>query len=245
MSVPGPASCLPVWRRSRRRDGGCSASTSPRGHATWSTGSSGRRTSPPVSVELLDVVPVDVVAQTEAGPRLVEVAPDGEERPGDEPDHDDQTWLDRWWPLHEPGDRAEVGTPRDEMWAALVTRLRRGVALAVDYAVDPHRDVAGTLTGYRDGRQVMPVPDGTCDITAHVLMESCAVAAPGGPPTLMAQRDALLGLGLSGERPSYGGDPSSYLGALSAASEAGELLDAHGLGGFTWLVHAKGVPQPV
>jgi len=31
---------------------------------------------------------------------------------------------------------------------------------------------------------------------------------------------------------------------LRAASEEGELIDPYGLGGFGWLVHAKGIPVP-
>jgi SAM-dependent MidA family methyltransferase len=194
-----------------------------------------------VAVEWLDVVPVDVAELTDDGVRLVEVADDGEERVGDAPTTADVEWLEQWWPLEAVGDRAEVGRPRDEAWASLVGRLDRGVAVAVDYAADPGRDVAGTLTAYRDGRQVVPVPNGACDITAHVLMESCAAAVSDAGAALVSQRDALRALGVSGERPAYGGDPQTYVAALSQASEAADLLDPHGLGGFTWLLQTRGV----
>jgi len=197
-----------------------------------------------LAVELLDVVAVDVVEQTDDGPRLVEVDEDGAERLGDPPSPTDIEWLARWWPLADEGDRAEIGRPRDELWAAVVGTVSRGVAVAVDYAADPRRDVAGTLTGYREGRQVVPAPDGSCDITAHVLLSSCAAAA-GGEATLLSQREALLSLGLSGARPSYDGDPAGYVVALSDASEAAELLDPSGLGGFSWLVQPRGIPTPV
>jgi SAM-dependent MidA family methyltransferase len=199
-----------------------------------------------VACEWLDVVPVDVAELTGSGLRLVEVADDGEERPGAPLAPADLAWLQRWWPLADVGDRAEVGRPRDEAWSGLVARtLARGLAVAIDYAADPGRDVAGTMTGYRDGRQVVPAPDGSCDITAHVLMESCAAAVEGAETLLTTQRDALRALGVTGERPSYDGDPQAYVAALSRTGAAGELLDPHGLGGFAWLVQAKDCALPL
>ena len=197
-----------------------------------------------VAVEWLDVVPLDVVELTEDGLRLVEVDAEGSERAVAPVDPEDLEWLHQWWPPGEVGDRAEVGRTRDAAWADAVTRLSGGLAVAVDYGVHPGRDVAGTMTGYRDGRQVLPVPDGTCDITAHVLMESCAAAVPDVETRLMSQRDALRALGMRAPRPAYDGDPRGYLAALQSAGEAAELLDPHGLGGFAWLVQARGVPMP-
>src|SRR4051812_7671769 len=176
-----------------------------------------------VACEWLDVVPVDVVELTGDGLRLVEVADDGSERPGPPASPEDTAWLEAWWTLSEVADRAEVGRPRDDAWARLIHRsLERGVAVAIDYAADPARDVAGTMTGYREGRQVLPVPDGSCDITAHVLMESCAasVADVEVDTLLTTQRDALRTLGVSGDRPSYGGDPQAHVAALSRAGAA-------------------------
>jgi SAM-dependent MidA family methyltransferase len=199
-----------------------------------------------VACEWLDVVPVDVVELTDDGVRLVEVADDGTERLGEAPSAADCAWLQTWWPLAEIGDRAEVGSTRDAAWASLLSEsLLRGAAVAVDYAADPTRDVAGTMTGYRDGRQVAPVPDGSCDITAHVLIESCAAAVDDVTTETMMQRDALRQLGISGERPAYDGDPPAYVAALSQAGAAAELLDPYGLGGFTWLVHARNCPPPL
>jgi len=198
-----------------------------------------------LALELLDNVPVDVVELTDDGPRYIEVSALGRERIGAVVDGDDAKWLQRWWPLVEVGDRAEVGVSRDAAWAEAVSHLSRGLAVAVDYAADPRRDVAGTLTGYRDGRQVAPVPDGSCDITAHVLMESCAEAVPDVESRLLTQREALRALGVEGRRPAYDGNPRDYLTALQATGEAAELLDPNGLGGFTWLVQARGVPLPL
>jgi SAM-dependent MidA family methyltransferase len=198
-----------------------------------------------LAVECLDVVPVDVVELGPDGARLVEVADDGDERLGTSPSTQDMEWLLRWWPLREVGDRAEVGRPRDEAWAAAFGSLARGVALAVDYAAVPGRDVAGTLTGYREGRQLLPVPDGSCDLTAHVLVESCAAAVDATHTAQLTQREALQQLGLTGERPAYDGDPQSYLTGLSAAGEVAELTDRGGLGAFTWLLQSKGVALPL
>jgi len=195
-----------------------------------------------IAVEWLDVVPLDVVELTDDGPRLVEVDDTGDERLGAPPDAADLAWLSRWWPLAEAGDRAEIGRPRDDAWADAVSCVARGVAVAVDYAADPRRDLAGTLTGYRDGRQVAPVPDGSCDITAHVLMESCA-AAVGAECELVRQRDALTALGVVGRRPAYAGDPVGYLRELGAVGEAAELRDPGGLGGFTWLLQRTSMPS--
>jgi hypothetical protein len=36
----------------------------------------------------------------------------------------------------------------------------------------------GTLAAYRRGRLVSPVPDGSCNITAHVAVDACAAAVP-------------------------------------------------------------------
>ncbi|MGW8698893.1 SAM-dependent methyltransferase [Streptomyces eurythermus] len=133
--------------------------------------------------EWLDNVPVDVVEVDAAGvPRLVLVARDGSERLGEPVTGAAADWLARWWPLPaEEGLRAEIGLPRDEAWASAVARLARGLAVAVDYAhtVDT-RPPFGTLTGFREGRETAPVPDGSCDITAHVALDACA-AAPGTP----------------------------------------------------------------
>ncbi|MEV6318556.1 SAM-dependent methyltransferase [Streptomyces sp. NPDC051776] len=133
--------------------------------------------------EWLDNVPVDVVENGPDGePRTVLVDADGSERPGGAVTGPDADWLERWWPLRhgEPGLRAEIGRPRDEAWAHAVRSLARGLAVAVDYAhTRETRPRFGTLTGFREGREVRPIPDGSCDITAHVALDACASAARG------------------------------------------------------------------
>lgn len=196
--------------------------------------------------EWLDNIPLDVVERTADGHRLVLVDPaTGAERIGDSPEPADLAWLARWWPTAEIGDRAEIGRPRDEAWAATVRRVRQGAALAIDYChrLDD-RPVGGTLAGYRGGRAVSPIPDGSCDLCAHVALDACAAAASADTTVLTTQRDALRALGLTGRRPplaAAGSDPLGYVRALRQAGEEGELLDPAGLGGFGWLLHSVGV----
>jgi SAM-dependent MidA family methyltransferase len=176
--------------------------------------------------EWLDSVPLDVLDDG----RLVLVSPSGEEQPG-APMRSD--WASRWWP--DRTDRVELGASRDLAWAAAVARVDRGLALAVDYG-HTSADRRPTLTGYLDGRQVRPVPDGTCDLTAHVALDSVA-AATGG--TVVSQRDALQALGVDATLPPR--DSPSYAVDLARASQARELLDPGGLGGFGWVLNPVGV----
>ncbi|HEX5497326.1 MAG TPA: SAM-dependent methyltransferase [Mycobacteriales bacterium] len=197
-----------------------------------------------VANEWLDNVPLDVVVAAGGRLRLVLVDEHGAERFGPAPDPADRAWLDQWWP---GAPRAEVGRSRDAAWAGTLERLATGVAVAVDYAhLLAGRPAGGTLAGYRNGRQVRPVPDGSCDLTAHLAADSCAAAgrAAGATDTLLlTQRDALHRLGVRGTPPpvgTAGTDPTGYLRGLERASQAAELTDPSGLGGFTWLVQTIG-----
>ncbi|MFE5942101.1 SAM-dependent methyltransferase [Streptomyces sp. NPDC056480] len=208
--------------------------------------------------EWLDNVPVDVAeADAEGTARYVEVRADGAERLGEPVSGADAEWLARWWPLREPGARAEIGRPRDEAWASAVASLSAGRAVAVDYAhVRDARPPFGSLTGFRAGREVPPVPDGSCDLTAHVALDACAAAVGDGGTgrrggdggdsggdgpcgaELVTQREALGRLGVSGGRPPLSlasTDPVAYVRALSSAGEAAELTAHGGLGDFLWL----------
>ncbi|HEY8372343.1 MAG TPA: SAM-dependent methyltransferase [Pseudonocardiaceae bacterium] len=205
-----------------------------------------------VGHEWLDSVPCPVVQVRRGRVWRLAVAADGTERPGAPAGPDELAWLDRWWPLRhgeglDEGARAEVGAPRDAAWANAVRRVRAGAALAVDY---DHllserargRFRTGTLAAYRAGRSVVPVPDGSCDLTAHVALDACAAAAtsaaPGGT-VLVRQRDALTALGLTGAAPPAGlagTDPVGWLAATARAGRVAELCDPAGLGGFGWLL---------
>ncbi|GAB2828537.1 SAM-dependent methyltransferase [Streptomyces daliensis] len=199
--------------------------------------------------EWLDNIPVDVAENDENGvPRQVLVRADGTERLATGPlPRADAEWLARWWPLAggEPGLRAEIGRPRDEAWASAVRVLRRGLAVAVDYAHERSaRPPFGTLTGYAEGREVAPVPDGTCDLTSHVALDACAFAADGA--VLVSQGEMLRKLGVEGRRPPLSlasTDPAAYVRALSTATQAADLTSPSSLGAFTWLLHPRGAPS--
>ncbi|MEJ1201690.1 MULTISPECIES: SAM-dependent methyltransferase [unclassified Streptomyces] len=211
--------------------------------------------------EWLDNVPVEVAEVDSAGvPRRVLVRGDGAERLGEPVDGAEAEWLARWWPPAgaegpREGLRAEIGLPRDAAWASAVAALDGGLgglAVAADYAhTRDARPPFGTLTGFREGRETPPVPDGSCDITAHVALDACAAAhaarcAPERTPPaalLRPQRDALRALGVTGARPPLAlasTDPAAYVRALASASEAAELLARGGLGDFVWLLQPVG-----
>ena len=198
-----------------------------------------------VATEWLDNVPLDVADLDDAG-RLRKILVDpatGRESLGALVDAADLFWLRRWWPA--PG-RVEIGWPRDAAWADAVHQVRRGCALAVEYGhLRGERPAHGTLTGFRYGRQVPPVPDGSCDVTAHVAIDAVAAAA-GTPYRLVRQREALRALGVDGARPPLDlarSDPAGYVRALAAAGAAAELTEPAGLGGHWWLLHTIGIGE--
>ncbi|WP_221330574.1 SAM-dependent methyltransferase [Actinoplanes sp. L3-i22] len=210
-----------------------------------------------IATEWLDNVPLDIL---ETGPdgRLRKVLVDrhtGVETLGGLADPAEIFWTSRWWPTAGRAEagasrdgawtgRVEVGAARDAAWAGAVERVRRGAALGIDYGhLRAERPPMGTLTGFRAGRQVAPVPDGSCDVTAHVAMDSAALAT-GVPYRIVRQRAALRGLGVSGARPPLalaGNDPAAYLRALSSAGESAELTSGTGLGAHWWLWHPIGI----
>ena len=178
-----------------------------------------------VAWELLDVVPCPVLEVDDDGvPRGVLVEPaTGREHLGPPVAEADLAWCASWWPLGglEPGDRVEVGRPRDTTWASLVAGAAiagGGLLLAVDYAhTAAQRPPLGSLSGFRAGRAVPPRPDGSGDVTAHVALDAVAAAgeAAGATTTLLTRQDAALR-------------------ALGVTHR--ELLDPGSLGGFGWLV---------
>lgn len=193
-----------------------------------------------VAHEWLDVVPCPVAEVDDRGVLrhlLVDPAT-GAESPGEPVEGDDLGWATTHWPTGAPGERVEVGRPRDLAWADLVSRVTRGVVVAVDYGHrGGDRPTAGTLTAYRRGQQVAPVPDGSCDLTAHVAMDSL------DHDELVDQRTALRGLGVDGRTPPIelaDSDPHAYLKALASGSAAAALVAPGGFGDFLWAVKRVG-----
>ena len=205
--------------------------------------------------EWLDNVPLDIAELDETGvARYTMVNPTtGEETSGKELEPADAEWLARWWPMAETGERAELGRPRDTAWAKAVAAVRTGLALAIDYGHQrSERPSFGSLTGYANGRQVMPIPDGSCDITADVAFDSVRAAGEKAageispPGMLVRQRNALMALGVSGTRPPRelaSADPQAYLRQLTEAGAAAELTDRAGLGAFWWLAQPVGLTE--
>lgn len=191
-----------------------------------------------VAHEWLDVVPC-TVAEVVAPGRLAQVLVDpgtGEESTGDAPDDDDLAWCARHWPTDRlpVGARVEVGRSRDRAWGELAARVRHGILLAVDYGhTAGDRPLHGSLTAYRSGSLVPPVPDGSCDITAHVAVDSLE------HDELTTQREALHALGSEARTPDHAlarTDPAGYLAGLAEASALGALTAPAGLGGFAWVL---------
>ena len=97
--------------------------------------------------------------------------------------------------------------------------------------------VEGTLTAYRSGNLTDPVPDGSCDLTAHVAMDTL------DHDDLIDQRTALRGLGLDSTTPPMSlaaREPQAYLRALEESSAAGALMARGGFGDFLWSIKHVG-----
>lgn len=196
--------------------------------------------------ELLDNVPCEVVERDDSDAiRIIEVDPDsGRERHGDLADTALVEWLDRWWPLEQSGDRAEVGLARDRFWQQACARITSGASLAIDYGhLRDYRPVLGTIRSYRAGHETPLSLDGHHDLTAHVSIDSLAA---GVGATVGRQRDLLRDFGLTANRPDLSlatSDPAAYVHALSASSEAGELLASPGLGDLHWVLGRHGADR--
>jgi SAM-dependent MidA family methyltransferase len=196
-----------------------------------------------IANEWLDDVPLEVTFDG----RRVLVDEDGTESLGGPASRESLDWTATWWPQ---GRRVEVGLTRDRAWAAAVAQVRRGLAVAVDYGhVLGDRGTRGdrrpTLTGWRGGRPVHPVPDGTCDIAAHVALDAVTAAVDG---RLTTQHEALTALGIRSEPPPRElstTDPRGYLALLAESSAAAELLDRRSLGSYGWVVKAVGTADPL
>ena len=201
--------------------------------------------------EVLDDVPL-TLAQFDASLTLRQVmvnAATGDEELGEPISANDREWVSRWWPHQSAGGRVEIGAARDQTWAAIASTVSTGIAIAIDYAhTQEQRSLGslalGTLTGFRDGYACQPVPDGSMNITAHVALDACAVAAEQAcaplPVTtvLVSQRDALGVLDRSAAPPQ---SPHEALVAIAQHSQRELARDSSSFGAFTWLIHHIGM----
>jgi hypothetical protein len=124
-----------------------------------------------------------------------------------------------------------VGITRDDAWQLCVNLVQEGLAIMVDYThTRETRELRGSLTGYGIGRRVPPVPDGRCNITAHVAVDALAAISPPARLRVRSQREALAHIRL----------PEDPLARLRTEGRVATLRAANGLGNFTWLEHHAG-----
>jgi len=198
-----------------------------------------------VAHEWLDVVPC-TIAEVAPDGTLCEVLVDratGEESLGERLSEPDLQWCQRFWPTAftsdaAPGDRVEVGRQRDLAWQELLGRMVGCTAVAVDYGhLVGDRPRGGTFTAYRHGVEVSPLPDGSCDLTAHVAVDAL------DHDEILSQREALHRVGVHGRTPDHAlsqADPAAYLHELGRTSAAATLLRPGGFGDFWWVVSRDG-----
>jgi SAM-dependent MidA family methyltransferase len=201
--------------------------------------------------EVLDDVPL-TLAQYDESLTLRQVlvnSATGDEDLGAPISANDGEWVSRWWPHQSVGGRVEIGAARDQVWAAIASSVSTGIAIAIDYAhTHEQRSLGafapGTLTGFRHGYPCQPVPDGSMNITAHVALDACAVAAERActarPVTtaLSSQRDVLGLLDHSAALPK---SPHEALVAIAQHSQRELARDSSSFGAFTWLIHHIGM----
>jgi SAM-dependent MidA family methyltransferase len=164
----------------------------------------------------------------------------GLESIGDAVAGEDAEWLRRWWwPVI---DRAEIGLNRDRAWRAICGLIHRGRAVAIDYGhtlLQRERGEfpQGTVRAFRRGNVVRPIPDGSCNITAHVALDACAHAG-GGTWRMSDQREALSGLSIPLPNPQVAGtDPTTYIQQFESHLRVQALRRIPGPGSLGWLVH--------
>jgi len=219
---------LPEWIRWVRSPGG----------AGLPDGLRGLTSSLVLAHEWLDNVPCTIATRRPAPPQLrdcevvaVLVDRSGAESVGDPVAPEDAAWARQWWP---DGERIEIGRARDDAWTDLLSRIEDGLAVAVDYGhLREARPQDGSLTAYSRGAVVDPVPDGSCDLTAHVAVDSLT------HDRLITQRELFTELGLIPDAPDHGlarTDPAAYLHALAHRSAVTALTNSAGPGGFWWVL---------
>lgn len=188
-----------------------------------------------IAHEWLDVVPCTIAEFDGTVWRTVAVDPGGEEQLIDQLAEPELQWLQaNWRPEAAEGDRAEIGSTRDAAHRALRARIDGGLLVVVDYGhLRTERPRWGTLSGYRDGAQCAPRPDGSTDITAHVSMDTL------GADELVRQRELFARLALRPTAPEIAlasADPPAYLRRLADRGSYAQLTAPGGLGDFWWAI---------
>ncbi len=197
--------------------------------------------------EWLDVVPT-TVAQRDASSQWrrqhVEVGT-GDTRLGEPVSGAELAWLERWVAQTEVTEArvVEMGLSRDQALVDLIDRVEHGLVVAVDYGYRT-RDLPaeGTLTGYRAGRAMTPVPDGSMDLTAHVHIDSLVQAAGRRDGVVITSGrqhqmlDDLLGPPQMPAHDTARSQPAAYLTALAQHNADRVLRERGGFGGFWWVL---------
>jgi len=165
-----------------------------------------------IAHEWLDDVPLDVHQAHGGRWRQVHVDRQGRESLGADLGNTDQP----------DGTRYEDPASRVSAWRALRSLLPNATLVGVDYS-RPQR-FSATLTGYRQGRIVPAIPDGSCNITAHVDVDSLR-----NDRTTVMNQSAVF-RALPPELPGV----ADGLDQLLANSARAELTDPAGLGAMTW-----------
>lgn len=189
-----------------------------------------------VAHEWLDVVPC-VIGQLDASGVLREVLVDlvtGDEALGDPVEGTDLAWQQRFWPVAQTGDRVEIGRTRDLAWADLLSRVCRGAAIAIDSGhVASARPRHGSLTAHGGARVARPVPDGSCDLSAKVAVDSLY------HDEIHTQTTAFESFGVWAPMPDPAlarCDEAAYRRRLARATAAATLTDPTGYGALRWVV---------
>ena len=255
-SAPAAASCSPPCTASTRPDA-CSGSTSPPAR---------RRCPTPIGLDARDARRRDRrpagrarVARRRAGRRRrahrarLAAACSSTRAPGDErlgpPPAERPRLAGTLVAGQQPGDRAEVGRPRDEAWAGVVSALRRRARRRRRLRARPRRPPSG-----RQPHRLPRRPPGAAGPGRQLRRhQPCGAGRLRGGRRAgrrdlrrcsPRQRAALAGCSAyagRGRRTSWPtATRAAYLRALSAAGELAELTDPHGLGGFGWLVQGVG-----
>jgi SAM-dependent MidA family methyltransferase len=119
--------------------------------------------------------------------------------------------------------------------------------VAMDSAARAGQASVAKTRGFPSGGRAGDGPAEGQMSTGSPAVRGTETGLPGIEPVLLTQAEALRRLGVGERTESAHPRPTSgaaVLAALQARSQAAELLDPGGLGGFGWLMQPAGVPIP-